>query len=118
MLLLALNFAHFLGDYTPLNKWFIKAKQYGKPLYSVAGHGAVNGVLYGLTVWLFVGYKIALSAFFIETVTHTLIDFSKGKINQWFPIVEDRDKQIHWTVMGADQFLHQVVLIFIVFLCR
>ena len=114
-LLLALNFAHFLGEFTPLNKWFIEAKRYGKPLWLVAGHGAVNGALYGLAAWLFVGYKLALLAFLIETVTHTLIDFLKGKINQWYPTAEDRTKQIHWTIMGADQFLHHAVLIFIVF---
>jgi len=45
-LLLALNFAHFLGDFTPLNKWFITAKQYGKPVLLVACHSAVNGTEY------------------------------------------------------------------------
>lgn len=116
--MLALNFAHFLGDFTPLNKWFIEAKRYGKPLWLVAGHGAVNGALYGLTVWLFAGYKMALFAFIIEMVTHTLIDFMKGKINKLFPVVEDRTKQIHWTIMGADQYLHQIILILIVYLVK
>jgi hypothetical protein len=31
-------------------------------------------------------------------------------------VVEDSTKAIHWTVMGADQLLHQAVLIFIVFM--
>jgi len=56
-------------------------------------------------------------AFAIETVSHTLIDVLKGRINRKFPIVEDANRQIHWTIMGVDQLLHQVVLIFIVFLC-
>jgi len=116
-LLLTLNIAHFLGDFTPLNKWFITAKQYGKPVWLVACHGAVNGALYGISAGLFAGMKAALLAFAIETVTHTLIDVLKGRINNRFPVVEDTGKQVYWTVMGADQFLHQVVLIFIVSLC-
>ena len=115
-LLLALNIAHFFGDFTPLNKWFIAAKQYGKPIWLVASHGTVNGVLYGIaTSWL--GMKAALLAFIIETVTHTLIDVLKGRINKRFPIVEDVRKSYHWVLMGADQLLHQIVLIFIVSLC-
>jgi hypothetical protein len=116
-LLLSLNVAHFLGDFTPLNRWFITAKRYGKPWWLVAGHGTVNGTLFGLMAWIIAGGKAALIAFTIETVTHTLIDLLKGRINQWFPVVEDPAKAIHWTVMGADQMMHQMILIFIVFLC-
>ena len=116
-LLLALNLAHFLGDFTPLNKWFVTAKQYGKPVWLVACHGAVNGVLYGLAVGLFAGMKAALLALVIETVTHTIIDVLKGRINRRFPIVRDAGKSVHWTIMGADQLMHQAVLIFIVYLC-
>jgi hypothetical protein len=115
-LLLALAFAHFLGDFTPLNKWMLKAKRYGKPVSLVLAHGAVNGALYMLAALFFTDIRMALLAFAIETGTHTAIDVLKGRINQWFPVVEDRTKAIHWTVMGADQLLHQVVLIMIVFL--
>ena len=76
-LLLTLNLAHFLGDFTPLNQWFIAAKQYGKPVWLVACHGAVNGALYGIAAGLFAGLKAALLAFAIETVTHTIIDVLK-----------------------------------------
>ena len=116
-LFLALNLAHFLGDFTPLNKWFIQAKRYGSPVYLVAGHGLVNGALYGLTILLFVNWEAALYAFVIETVTHTLIDVLKGHANRRFPIVENANKQIYWTMMGFDQLLHQMVLILIVYLC-
>ena len=116
-LLLALNLAHFLGDFTPLNKWFIAAKQYGKPVWLVASHGAVNGALYGVAAGLFAGMKAALLAFIIETVSHTIIDVLKGRINKRFPVLQDVGKPGHWIIMGADQFLHQMVLIFIVFLC-
>jgi hypothetical protein len=44
-ILILLNIAHFLGDFTPLNKWMIAAKRYGKPIWLVAAHGAVNGAL-------------------------------------------------------------------------
>jgi hypothetical protein len=112
-ILFTLNVAHFLGDFTPLNRWFIAAKRYGKPWYSVAGHGAVNGVLYGIAVLLLVNWESALLAFAIETVSHTGIDIMKGRINKLFPIVEDNTRPIYWTVMGADQLLHQTVLILI-----
>ena len=114
LLIVALNFAHFLGDYTPLNKWFIKAKQYGTPVWLVAGHGVINGSLYGITIWLLIDFKMALLGFIIETASHTIIDVLKGRVNKWFPIVEDNANQIHWIVMGLDQFLHQMVLVFIV----
>jgi hypothetical protein len=116
ILLISLNLAHFLGDFTPLNKWMLKAKRYGKPVLLVLAHGAVNGTLYLLVALFFVSIETALWVFAIETVTHTLIDVLKGRINQWFPVVEDQTKAIHWAVMGADQLLHQIVLIFIVFL--
>jgi hypothetical protein len=112
---LALNVAHFLGDFTPLNKWFIEAKHYGKPISLMLAHGAVNGTLYGLAIVCFAGIMPALTAMVIETVTHTLIDVLKGRINKRFPKVGDNTKAIHWTVMGADQLLHQTVLIFIVY---
>ena len=115
--ILALNFAHFFGDFTPLNKWFIAAKQYGKPVWLVACHGAVNGALYGIVAGLFIGMKAVLLAFIVETITHTAIDVLKGRINNRFPIMEDAKKSHYWAIMGADQFLHQVVLIFIVYLC-
>jgi hypothetical protein len=83
----------------------------------VLGHGAVNGTLYGLTAVCFTGIMPALVASVIETATHTFIDVLKGRINKWFPKVDDNTNAIHWTVMGADQLLHQTVLIFIVFLC-
>jgi len=54
LLFIVLNFAHFLGDFTPLNKWFVEAKRYGSPVYLVAGHGAVNGALYGLAAGLII----------------------------------------------------------------
>ena len=117
LLFLTLNLAHFLGDFTPLNQWFIEAKRYGKPIGLVAGHGAVNGVLYGLAIWLFLDWKAGMFAFGIETVTHTIIDLLKGRINRWFPVVEDTNKPIFWTIMGVDQLLHQIVMIVIVFLC-
>ncbi|MDR0725477.1 MAG: DUF3307 domain-containing protein [Prevotellaceae bacterium] len=116
ILVLVLNLAHFFGDFTSLNRWFIVAKRYGKPVYMVAGHGAVNGALYGMAVWLIVDLQTAMIAFSVETLTHTLIDVLKGRINRRFPVVEDSTKAIHWTVMGVDQLLHQMVLIFIVFL--
>jgi hypothetical protein len=109
---LALNVAHFLGDFTPLNKWFIEAKRYGNPVSLVLAHGAVNGALYGLAIFCFAGIMPALVASVIETVTHTSIDVLKGHINRWFPKVDDNTNAIHWTVMGADQLLHQTVLIF------
>jgi hypothetical protein len=116
ILAFVLNLAHFLGDFTPLNRWFIAAKCYGKPVYMVAGHGAVNGTLYGMTVLLITDWQTAMTAFIVETLTHTLIDVLKGRINRRFPVVEDSTKAIHWTVMGADQLLHQAVLIYIVYL--
>jgi len=132
VLLLALNLAHFLGDFTPLSKWFIAAKRYGKPIGLVLAHGAVNGALYGMVVGIIMGFApfsaygvetrhslllLIATVFAIETITHTLIDVLKGRIAHKFPIAENTNKQTYWTIMGADQLLHQAVLVFIVYLC-
>jgi uncharacterized membrane protein YbaN (DUF454 family) len=108
-LLLTLNFAHFLGDFTPLNKWMLKAKRYGKPVSSVLAHGAVNSALYMLAALFFTDIRMALLVFAIETGTHTATEVLKGRINRWFPVVEDRTKAVHWAVTDADRLLHQVV---------
>ena len=92
----------------------LNAKRYCKPIAPVAAHGMVNGALYGIVTLLIVGIEAAVIVFAIEAVTHTFIDVMKGRINQWFPVVEDNKKTIYWIVMGADQLLHQIVLIFIV----
>jgi hypothetical protein len=80
ILILALNVSHYLGDFTPLNRWFIKAKRYGRPMLPVLGHGAVNGTFYGLTVACFAGIQVTLFAFVVETLTYTVIDVLKGRV--------------------------------------
>lgn len=110
-LLILLNLCHWLADYTWLSTdWMLKAKRFGKPLYPILCHAFVHSFLMGviLQIW----YPQARWLFFIQLITHFSIDVLKGRFNVWFPKVSAPSNVIHWAVFGADQFAHQMVIIF------
>jgi len=47
----------------------------------------------------------------IQTVLHFAIDVLKGRVNKWFPLVQNPAAYPHWYVFGVDQFLHTAVII-------
>ena len=111
--LLTLFFCHFLADFTHLsNKWMLNAKKLGSPYLPIIAHAAIHSGLMSLSL-IFFGvefYKIAI-VFVLQLITHFGIDLLKGKMNYWFPKLQDPANKWRWIVFGFDQYLHSIVII-------
>lgn len=113
-LLLALNACHWIGDYTHASRpWMLAAKKFGKPTGPILIHASVHAALMFLACWALVGFGAGAIAFAIQLPTHFGIDVLKGRMNGWFPSLQNPANYFHWWVFGADQFAHQAVIIWI-----
>lgn len=119
ILLIGLFFCHFLADFTWLSTdKMLKAKKHGTPLYPIFVHAYYHMTLTALFMmvfsWFFKmeGYVFIYSNLFL-LITHFIIDVWKGKMNVWFPKLEDPNNKLHWVVFGLDQYLHALVIILI-----
>lgn len=120
-LLIALFFCHYLADYTWLStNWMLSAKRLGKPLLPIFCHALVHATLMFIVVWFWMSYNIhywdgitvlEINLFALQLSTHFLIDVWKGKMNVWFPLLQNPANKLHWIVFGFDQLLHAVVII-------
>lgn len=114
--LIALNVCHWAADYTHLSTaWMLNAKRLGKPLIPILAHAGVHTLLFFLTVLALHGSEKALIAAAIQLPTHFLIDVWKGRMNGWFPEIQSPANKFHWWTFGADQLLHQLVIIVIAY---
>lgn len=112
-ILIGLFICHFLADFTPLSTpWMLHAKCLGKPLVPILTHACVHGILM-LVFMLSIGvrYEVALQMWLLQVVTHFSVDVLKGRMNGWFPTLQDTSSKGHWTVFGFDQLLHAIVII-------
>ena len=110
--LIALNLLHWAADYTHLStNWMLSAKRLGKPIFPILAHAGVHAMLMGLAILVLHGVDLALQLALFQLVTHVLIDLLKGRMNGWFPKLQSPANKFHWWVFGADQYLHQLVLI-------
>jgi hypothetical protein len=117
ILLLSLNFCHWAADYTHLStKWMLSAKRNGKPLLPIFCHAFIHAWLFFVAIWFVKGAIIALAGFIITLWSHFVIDVLKGRMNIWFPSLTNPANVFHWWVFGADQFLHQAVIIIITYI--
>lgn len=115
-LLILLNFCHWIADYTWLSTdEMLSAKKFGEPLFPILKHALVHAVLTFAVVFFLFSDKSVVAAL-IMLITHFLIDLSKGKMNKWFKVLQSPSNKLHWVVFGGDQFLHQVVIITIVYI--
>jgi len=90
----------------------LAAKRLGKPLPPIFHHALAHGVLMGLVAWLlFTNVLTAVGIIVFQAATHFGIDVLKGRMNVWFPSLQNPANVYHWWVFGADQFLHQAVII-------
>lgn len=113
LLLILLNIAHFLGDFTHLStKEMLEAKATGWPLTPIAKHALVHACLMMVVLAFFTDLSFEFAA--MQFISHFVIDTLKGRMNVWFPVVKDPSKKAHWYLFGADQLLHQIVIIFMV----
>lgn len=118
ILLIALNFCHLLADYSHLSRpWMLSAKKIGKPLTPILAHAGVHAVLMTIAIrsigW--VSPSLLVNLFLIQLFTHFAIDVLKGKLNVLIPSLTNPINVWHWIIFGLDQFLHQCVIIGMVF---
>lgn len=115
-LLLALFFCHFLADYTHLStNWMLSAKRLGKPLLPILCHASAHGVLMSIPLFIYLGWgPQATTLVLFQTTSHFIIDVWKGRMNGWFPSLQNPANKWHWVVFGFDQFLHALVIILMV----
>ena len=117
-LLLLLFFCHFLADYTWLStSWMLNAKQLGKPLPPILFHAWVHATLMFIVLIPFIGFKSNIWWLFLfQFITHFLIDVWKGRMNGWFPSLQNPANKWHWVIFGFDQYLHAAVIIGMVYI--
>lgn len=115
-LLISLFVCHFLADFTHLSTgWMLAAKRLGKPLWPIMAHALVHGVLMAIVVYGFtenIYLTLLLGTF--QAASHFCIDVLKGRMNGWFPSLQNPANKWHWVVFGADQLLHAIVIILMV----
>lgn len=117
LLLILLNIAHFLGDYTHLStKKMLEAKRIGSPLMLIAFHSAVHAVLFAIILVFYTEGLIFGICIWVEFISHFAIDVLKGKLNVWFPSLSNPANKFHWYIFGLDQLAHQLIIILIVYL--
>jgi len=123
LLLLGLFFCHFLADYTHLSAaWMLSAKRLGKPLLPIYTHAVVHALLMGIFLRICFGYPMGIwhtdtigKMILLQLISHFLIDVWKGRMNGWFPSLQNPANKWHWIVFGFDQFLHATVIILMVY---
>lgn len=112
--LILLFVCHFLADYTHLSTgWMLSAKKLGKPLYPIFTHAFIHASLMLVVLSLCFGLsgKRLMFLFLFQLSTHFLIDVWKGRMNGWFPSLQNPANKWHWVVFGFDQLLHAIVII-------
>ena len=110
--LLILNVCHWAGDFTHLSTaWMLNAKRFGKPLLPILAHAGVHTLLFFIAIFALHGFDKAVLAAAIQLPTHFTIDLLKGRMNGWFPQLQNFENKLYWLVLGADQMLHQTVII-------
>ena len=117
ILLILLNVVHWACDYTHLStKEMLEAKAEGYPPYPIMNHAFRHAVGMALVLVPFVALPLLVKLVIFQFVSHFVVDTLKGRMNVWFPSLQDPSNKFHWYVFGADQFLHQVVMIIMVYI--
>ena len=113
MLLILLFLDHYIADYTHLSTvWMLNAKKIGKPLFPIFIHALVHSLLMTIIIIFFTDWNILiLYLLIIQLLSHFIIDTLKGKMNIWFPSIQNPANKFHWYVFGFDQYLHILVII-------
>ena len=115
LLIFLLLICHYLCDFTPLsNSWMLKAKQFGKPFFPILIHAFMHASFMLIVLLFFIDPILALKLAAFQWTTHFLIDVWKGRMNNWFPILQDNTKKYYWIIFGFDQLLHQSVILLMV----
>lgn len=113
IILIGLFICHFLADYTPLStKWMLSAKIFGNPLFPILTHAFVHSFLMGVfMLYVSDNYTLIIQLAIFQLLSHFIIDVCKGRMNFYFPKLQDNSNSWHWIVFGLDQLLHAIVII-------
>jgi hypothetical protein len=116
ILLISLLFlCHYLGDFTPLSSgWMLKAKEFGKPLPPILAHAGIHAGLMCVVLLFFTSPLVAFKLAFLQLMIHFAVDTWKGRMNGWFPMLQDNTKKGYWMIFGFDQLLHQATILLMV----
>lgn len=112
-MLVALQIKHFLAD------WVFQTKEetVKKGIYGhVDGaiHAGKNAFLTALVFGAFGFWLITPLIFAIDFLLHYHIDYGKVQINDYFKLTPEN--KMFWVLMGADQMLHQLTYILLIFM--
>lgn len=111
-ILLALFACHFAADFTPLStKGMLAAKAVGTPAGPIFLHAGVHGLLQFIVLLPLAGGQPAAVVCVLQTLSHWLIDTSKGRLQAMHPSLRSAANAGHWVLFGADQLLHAYVII-------
>ena len=113
--LMVLFICHWLADYTHLSTaWMLNAKRLGTPLHPILAHASVHAFLMSISALCF-GFELSFifKLFVFQLITHFFIDVWKGKMNVWFPLLQNPANKFHWYIFGFDQLLHALAIIVI-----
>lgn len=112
-ILIGLFFCHWLADYTHLStKEMLSAKRFGTPLFPIFIHASIHAMLMSLMLGFFMDFNDLWAYLVIlQWVSHFLIDLWKGRMNVWFPSIQNPANKFHWYVFGFDQYLHTLIII-------
>lgn len=95
--LLILNLCHWAADFTHLSTaWMLNAKRFGKPLFPILVHAGVHALLFFIAVFALHGIEMGLLAAAVQLPTHFVIDVTKGRMNVWFPKLQNFENRFYW----------------------
>lgn len=117
-ILCLLQVTHWIADYTHLStKWMLDAKRLGKPLAPIFIHASIHMILVQIVLICFISdWFLIIELMALQLFSHWGIDVLKGRLNGWYPTLQSPANKFHWYMFGADQMLHQFVLIIITYL--
>lgn len=116
-LFISLLICHWMADFTHLSRpYMLAAKKFGKPLTPIFHHAFIHASLMVIPLSFFTTPAMGFNCFLIQIASHFCIDVLKGRLNGWYPSLQNPANYFHWYVFGADQFLHIMVIILMTFI--
>lgn len=116
-LLLGLAVKHFICDFTLQNMWMVLDKGfYGKP--GGIAHAAIHGIGTFLVVLTFLSGTLPIHVLIFlgvfDAFLHYHIDWLKMSLNRRLAL--SYNNRLYWVFLGADQLLHWLGYILILFI--
>jgi len=114
VLLVVLLVCHYLADFCFTWKGLVRAKTDGRNAWQIAIHAGIHALLMGLCLLVAcTGLKLLLLLMILEFATHFVIDVLKTWIMVRYNSFADISSKRYWVLYGADQLLHQFVVVLI-----